>query len=244
MSTQKTNFYTVINRKAYWPAIDRNDYVSYAVYYSPDCTLPASRAVQTICLNIPRLAFIVYLLDDPIYTARDFFLLNKFFVDPTTRMNSHLNFGRIIPEPRVTSGGSEGLVELNCFASFVQYPPLFPTLAVDQRTPYQGMVTWFRDFRTWFYTSPIGQGEIGTPNNHGSNATLQLTAYSLLLDDAVGAKSVLIRFMAGAYQHQINATGAQPLELERTNSFTYSAENLGILYTMATLGGQVTGVNM
>ncbi|KAJ1922459.1 hypothetical protein IWQ60_006514 [Tieghemiomyces parasiticus] len=171
MSTRKTDFYTVINRKAYWSAIDRNDYVSYT-----------------------------------------------FFVDSTTRMNSHLTFGQIIPEPRVTSGGSERLVELNWFASFERYLPLFPNLTADQRTTYQGVVAC---------------------------AALQLTTFGLFLDDMVGAKFVLNRdFWLAPTSTKSMPRGAQLLELKRTNSFNYPAENPGILYTMATLGGQVTGVNM
>ncbi|KAJ1923437.1 hypothetical protein IWQ60_005880 [Tieghemiomyces parasiticus] len=266
---QKTSYYTVTNRTDYWPGISKNDYVSYAVYFVPDCSAPIIKAlteckwkrqdgggsktlaalsnnpqqVSALCNDIPALAVASYLFGDPKYAQRAFFLLDKFFVDSATRMNPNLKYGQILPAATVTSGRPQGVVELTCFSSMVQFLSLFSNLTPDQRRTYQAVTAWFQSYSNWLRTTTQGQEELNADNNHGTAARLQLAIYQLFLQDRQASKDTLNQFIQGAFQGQIDATGGQPLELARAASFDYPVLNLSTLITLAVIADQV-GIDM
>jgi hypothetical protein len=111
--------------------------------------------------------------------------------------------------------------------------------AADQ----EGIKTWLAQFLNWMQTSEKGKAEDAAKNNHGTWYDLQVTDYALFLDKRQLAIDTLNRVKTRRIALQIEPDGRQPLELERTNAFSYSIGNLDGLMQLAWLGGQV-GVDL
>ena len=84
---------------------------------------------------------------------------------------------------------------------------------------------WFGELADWLVTSPQGQLEGSSKNNHGTWYDAQLADFSLFAGRDVIVTGIFAE--AGSrVTSQIAADGSQPLELARTRSYHYSAFNL------------------
>ncbi|KAJ1972253.1 hypothetical protein H4R35_004783 [Dimargaris xerosporica] len=254
-------FYTVTNKTDFGNGITKNHFVSFPRYYWPTCEKSMAEAVKScsfegrdgkpnreliglsnnpnqvngICKDVTRLAVAAYLYDDKTYAARGFYLLDKFFVDETTRMLPNLDYGQMEPGKGGGKGRPYGLIQTRCFVSLVSAVPLLRQVSTDHESVHDGVVDWFRKFTEWFTTSEIGKSEIAGGNNHGTSATIQLASYYRFLLQEDKAIAVVDSFLKGAFQDQIDSEGGQPRELKRVDSFDYATMNLGFLLVMGQL---------
>jgi hypothetical protein len=107
----------------------------------------------------------------------------------------------------------------------------------------QGLKTWLGEFLNWMLTSQKGKDEDAAKNNHGTWYDLQVTDYALFLGKRDLAVETLNRVKTRRIAVQIEPDGRQPLELARTNAYSYSIGNLDGLMQLAWLGQQV-GVDL
>jgi hypothetical protein len=95
---------------------------------------------------------------------------------------------------------------------------------------------WLRTYHDWLMKSESGKDERNAKNNHGTFFDVQAVRIALVLGREDSAKRMLEEAKQRRIAVQIEPNGKQPLELDRTTSFSYSRFNLDALTELATLG--------
>ena len=98
---------------------------------------------------------------------------------------------------------------------------------------------WLSDFVDWLMTSEIGMAEGARPNNHGSWYDYQVIGLLTFLGRRDEARTHAQAVKDRRIKSQITATGAQPEELKRTKSLSYSTMNLQGLVLVAMMGDRL-----
>ncbi len=188
-----------------------------------------------------NLALAYYLTGNTAYADRASLLLHTWFLDTATRMNPNLEFGQGIPG--VNTGRGIGLIETRAFLSAVDAVGLLHGAKMWSDMDQRNMQLWLGQFMNWMLTSEKGRAEDAAKNNHGTWYDLQVVDYALFIGRHELAVDTLNRVKTRRIELQIEPDGRQPLELARTNAFSYSIGNLDGLMKLAMLGDQI-GVDL
>lgn len=249
--------YAVTFKSKVPPSGDKHDYMSVGPYWWPDSTkangLPYIRRdgetnperytvkddsyFNALCGDVKTLGLAWFYTGDEQYAAYAAKLLHTWFLDPATRMNPNLNYGQAIPG--ITEGRGIGLIDTHSVVAMIDGMQLLKNSPAFSATDFAGIQDWFRHFLTWMRTSKIGQEELVAKNNHGTWYDVQAVAIALFTEQPQLAKQLLLEQTMPRIDHQLEADGRQPLELERTLSWNYSYFNLAAFFELATMGEQV-----
>jgi hypothetical protein len=253
--------FSVTTKEVTPPSGDKHDYMSQAPYFWPDPSkkdgLPyirkdgernpeINRITDHISMDrmtdaVETLALGYYLRGDEAYAAKAVQVLRAFFVDPATRMNPNLEYGQGIPG--ITTGRGIGLIETAQLTRVVDAIGLLEGSKAMTAADERGLNDWFGKFLDWMQTSKNGKDEAAAKNNHGTYYDVQAASYALFVGKTDLAKSILETAKQKRIASQIEPDGRMPLELERTNAWSYSAFNLRAMMNLATLGTRV-GVDL
>jgi hypothetical protein len=253
--------FSVMQKGVVPPSGDKHDYMSQAPYFWADPSKPnglpyirrdGERNPELKKIsdhdNIGRmgedarnLALAYYLTRNTAYADRAALLLRTWFIDPATRMNPNLEFGQGIPG--INTGRGIGLIETRSLMPAADAAGLLAGSKSWSAADQTALQAWFRDFLHWTRTSDKGKAEDAAKNNHGTWYDLQVTDFALFLGDRQLAVDTLNRVKTRRIALQIEPDGRQPLELARTNAFSYSIGNLDGLMQLAWLGQQL-GVDL
>jgi hypothetical protein len=253
--------FSVMQKTVVPPSGDKHDYMSQAPYFWADPSkpngLPYIRRdgernpelkkisdhdnLGRLGENSRDLALAFYLTGNSAYGARAALLIRTWFLDPATRMNPNLEFGQGIPG--INTGRGIGLIETRSLMSVTDAAGLLAGSKDWSAADQSGLSAWLQQFLTWMRTSQKGKDEDAAKNNHGTWYDLQVVDYALFLSDRQLAIDTLERVKTRRIAVQIEPDGRQPLELARTNAFSYSIGNLDGLMQLAWLGKQV-GVDL
>src|SRR5690606_26149062 len=154
------------------------------------------------------------------YAAKAAGMLRIFFLDPSTRMNPHLEYAQAIPG--VTPGRGIGIIDTLhlieipvAVAVLEESRPFNPELCRDLRG-------WFRDYAAWMRESAKGREEAATKNNHAVAYFLQLAVFARFTGDEASLAECRRRFKEVFVPGQMGDDGSFPLELARTKPYGYS----------------------
>jgi hypothetical protein len=253
--------YSVMQKAVTPPSGDKHDYMSQAPYFWADPSkpdgLPYIRrdgernpelkkisdhdSLGRMGEDARNLAVAYYLTGNVVYADRAALLLKTWFLNPATRMNPNLEFGQGIPG--INTGRGIGLIETRSFMPALDAVGLLAGSKAWSDADQEGMKLWISQFLHWMRTSDKGKDENAARNNHGTWYDLQVTDYALFLGDKQLAVETLERVKTRRIGLQIEPDGRQPLELARTNAFSYSVGNLDGLMQIAWLGQHV-GVDL
>ncbi len=253
--------FSVVQKAVVPPSGDRHDYMSQAPYFWADPSkpngLPYIRRdgernpelkkisdhdnLGRLGENSRNLALAYYLTANEAYADRAALLLRTWFLDAATKMNPNLEFGQGIPG--INTGRGIGLIETRSLMPAMDAVGLLAGSKAWSEADQEGIKTWLGQFLHWMRTSDKGKAEDAAKNNHGTWYDLQVTDYALFLGDRQLAVDTLDRVKTRRIAVQIEPDGREPLELVRTNAFSYSIGNLDGLMQLAWLGREA-GVDL
>jgi hypothetical protein len=163
--------------------------------------------------------------------------VERWFLDPATRMNPNLNYGQAIKG--VVDGRGIGIIETYKFRHLLDALTLLSRSKDWTPVVDSGMNAWLSSYLAWLQESQHGKDEAGWKNNHGTAYDVQVSCIALYLARDEVARKILSEVLTKRIAVQVEPDGSQPLELERTKSWGYSNMNLEALIELAHLGRRV-----
>jgi hypothetical protein len=85
---------------------------------------------------------------------------------------------------------------------------------------------WAEDFIRWTETSPYGEQERTTRNNHSTFFHMTMTLQALYIGDMDKARKTLKSYIKKMFPIQFAVDGTQPIEMKRANNYDYHRVNL------------------
>lgn len=254
---------SVTSKEKLPPSGDKHDYMSIAPYFWPNPETkdglpyvrhdgkvnPESRdpkandspAIKIMGDNVETLALAYYFTGNETYAQGAAKVARAWFLDPATRMNPHLKYAQAIMG--VNDGRGTGILEALNLSVAVDALGLLASSEAWPKADQQALKEWLGTYHDWLIQSEPGKDEHNAKNNHGTFYDVQAVRIALVLGRDDSAKRMLEEAKQGRIAVQIDPDGKQPLELDRTTSFSYSRFNLEALCEFATLGEHV-GVDL
>ncbi|MBT3287383.1 MAG: alginate lyase family protein [Victivallales bacterium] len=252
--------FSVVNDSTVPPSGDKHDYLSVGPYWWPDPAQadglpyirrdgevnPERKAGDSVAMGrmngaVKALALAYWFTRDERYAEQAAGLLRAWFLDPATRMNSHLNFGQAIPGR--CQGRGVGIIDTTGLIDLVDRVLLLCPSPHWTDADHEGLQAWFDVYIEWLLGSEIGQDEGRARNNHGTWYDAQVAAFALFVGHQNVAAEVLACVGEARLASQIEPDGSQPHELARTKSWSYSVYNLNAFLVLGRLGEHV-GLNL
>lgn len=249
--------FSVVHKEQIPPSGNKHDYMSQGPYWWPDttksdglpyirkdgqvnperATLTDHRELGELIEASEHLSRAYFFTEDEQYAQRAAHLLDVWFVQDSSRMNPHLEYGQAIPGR--TEGRGIGIIETRYLGKITDAITLIRTSKAWTPELDSGLQTWMSAYLDWLQNSKKGQDESVHPNNHGTWYDVQAATLALFTEQDSLAKIILEKAKASRFDDDLEANGAQPRELARTLSFNYSTMNLYGLFTLARLGEMV-----
>ncbi len=151
-------------------------------------------------------------------------ILERFFVDPITRMTPHLKYGQVRMGHNKNIGSSTGIIEMKDMYYYLDAVRMMTAAGVVSSDDLGSFKDWLKTYLDWLLYSPQGRVECGSANNHGACYDLQVSSIASFLND----KSVLFETLARAQSRisqQFAPDGSQPDELKRKTTAHYCLFN-------------------
>jgi hypothetical protein len=251
---------SVMNKSRVPPSGDKHDYISQAPYFWPDPAKPdglpyirrdgdrnpeAQEGTDRPALGklvdaVHTLSLAYYFTQHEPYATQAARLLRVWFLDPETRMNPHLEYGQGIPG--INTGRGIGIIETSHFGDLCDDLGLLAGSPAWTKDDAAAFHAWLIPYFTWLISSKKGNDEAAAENNHGSWYDVQAAHLALFLGERGFARKILADGLTKRLDVQIEPDGAQPRELARTKSLSYSLMNLEALFRLARLG-EVVGID-
>ncbi|KAK7053003.1 hypothetical protein VNI00_004324 [Paramarasmius palmivorus] len=161
--------------------------------------------------------------------------LERWFLDPRTKMNPHLTYAQLNRGPDGQVGRHTGVLDMKGFSKIASGILI---LRNSNSTDYtsdidEGMIAWCKEYIQWLDTNPKAQVERRALNNHGTFFHVQMASLKLIIKDREGAMQAIEDFLSNQFLVQIEGNGEQPFEAVRTRPYHYHAYNLAALISMA-----------
>lgn len=243
--------YSVVDKKTLPPSGNIQDYWHPAPYWWPNPNtkdglpyvrrdgerVPGTRMfepesdkydrtrLQRVFDDSVTLALAWYFTGKEKYAEHGVGILERFFVNPDTRMTPHLNYAQVIIGKNKNRGASYGIIEMKDIYYYLDAVRLLRSANVVSQKTWDHFRKWLSTYLDWLVQSPQGQKEHNSDNNHGMYYDLQVAAIadflnnrSLLFETLVRAQSRIVR--------QFAPDGSQPYELKRKSTAHYCCFNI------------------
>jgi Alginate lyase len=234
------------------PSGSKHDYLSMGPYWWPDTSKPDGLPYirkdgrrnpeyntftdpdyfERMAMAVEKLSLSFAITSDARYSAKAAELLRVWFLDENTKMNPNMNHAQFIPG--INSGRGIGIIETRRIYKILDALCLLETSREWKKLDDEQMRAWLGEYFRWLTTSPYGIDESNEKNNHGTWYNVQVVSLSLFLGKTELAGHYLDSAKIKRITPQIEPDGKQPLELARTNSWSYSVMNLSAFFHLAT----------
>ena len=226
-----------------------NDFYSNGDYWWPDPTKPdglpyIQRDGQTNPENFNQHRAVVRRLGDAVAALGAAYkithdelcakktaeLLRVFFLDPTTRMNPHLQYAQAVPG--VAPGRGIGIIDT---LHLIEVPVAVDAMKDSDAFPPEvtaGMKQWFAAYLDWMITSKNGQEEAAAKNNHAVAFWTQAAVFARFTADEKRLAECRRQFKEVFVAKQMAGDGGFPAELARTKPYAYSIFQLDNMSTL------------
>jgi hypothetical protein len=162
---------------------------------------------------------------EQMYAAHGAALIRRWFVDPASRMNPHLNYAQARMGWDDNEGNESGIVELRDLGLLLDAARLLEQAGTFSAADRDAFRDWLQSYHAWLYTSRQGMEECRARNNQGTYFDLQIAAIDAYLGDAA-ALNITFRRARVRINEQFDPDGSQPRELSRSSSLHYCCFNL------------------
>lgn len=243
------------------PSGDKHDYMSQGPYWWPDPSkrdgLPYIRRdgevnpeaagfsdhknMSKLFQRADVLSKAWYFTREVQYAAKAAEIIRGWFLDESTRMNPHLNYGQAIPG--ISEGRGIGIIETRGITKVLDAIALIKSSGQWREEDEAGMQAWCREYLNWLRTSQYGKEESVHPNNHGTWYDVQTAVLAIYTGQPEIARELVELAKVRRLEAHIAADGSQPEELARTRSWSYSCMNLWGLMQLARVA-EAVGVNL
>jgi hypothetical protein len=226
------------------PSGNPHDYVSQAPYWWADPSkadgkpyirkdgernpeiyqLHDDSQLKDLCESVKKLSFAYYFTGKEQYAQKAAGLMNTWFIDAATKMAPNLNYAQYIPG--INDGRGIGIIESRSLSNIPDALAMMQGSKSITGSLQTGVKQWFAEYLKWLQTSKNGKDEKGSQNNHGTYYDMQVVDFAIFSGDEKLARDVIQNRTIGRIDTQFTVDGKQPLELERTKSWSYSNMNL------------------
>ena len=152
-------------------------------------------------------------------------LVRTWFLQPGTAMNPRLAYAQVRPGHNNDLGSSSGIIEMKDLYYFLDAVRILQCAGVFTSREQLALQKWFREYLNWLRTSPQGQKERSSSNNHGVYYDLQVASVAAFVGEALIVRDTF-RDSRFRIVHHFNAQGWQPEEMKRTMTAHYCCFNL------------------
>ncbi|MEZ4775188.1 MAG: alginate lyase family protein [Bacteroidia bacterium] len=233
------------------PSGDKHDYMSQGPYWWPDPLKPDGlpyirrdgevnpeaagfsdhKSMSKLFQRADILGKAWYFTGEVQYAAKAAEIIRGWFLDESTRMNPHLNYGQAIPG--INEGRGIGIIETRGITKVLDAIALIKSSGQWSEEDEAGMQVWCREYLDWLRTSQHGKEESVHPNNHGTWYDVQTSALAIYTGQPEIARELAELAKVRRLEAHIAAGGSQPEELARTKAWSYSCMNLWGLMQLA-----------
>lgn len=259
----KNEPYSVTHKTRLPPSGDRHDYYSQAPYLWPDpnqpdglpyvprdgVVNPDSRhpdfsdrlRLASFGADVETLALAYHFSGNEAYAVHAARLLKVWFLQPDTRMNPNLNHAQAVPGRN--EGRGIGIIDIAAMIDAIDVSTLLAASPAWTEADAAALRDWSAAFLNWMLVSDNGIEELIMRQNHGTMYDTKVVKLALHTGRRDLARHVLETVKTNRIALQIEPDGAQPMELRRTRSYSYSTFNLMGLANLASIGERL-GVDL
>lgn len=248
------------------PSGDRQDYYHPAPYWWPDPStkdgLPFVRRdgqrvpgtqmyepeshrydrtrLQRLFDDCTTLALAAFVTGDSRYSAHALRWLERWFINPATRMNPHLSYAQVRWGHNSNRGFQTGVIEMKDVYYLLDAVRLLRHTGALSSDHLERLHAWFRDYLDWLLTSKQGMKESQARNNHGVYYDLHVASVAAFLNDWDTLFATLIRAEERIPLH-ITPEGVQHEEMKRTITAHYCCFTLQGWLNLVNLAARFDG---
>ena len=217
----------------WWPDPQNPDgpYIQRDGMTNPDNFVEHRRALMRLSVQVPALVAAWRLTRDARYAKHAALHLRAWFIDPSTRMNPHLQFAQAI-HGRFTGRGT-GIIDTIHLVEVARAIEVLEGLGAMTVREHDAIKAWFTTYLRWMTTNQNGIDERDAKNNHGTCWVMQVAAFAHLTGDQKLLDYCRDRFKTVLLPNQLAADGSFPQELRRTKPYGYSLFNLEAMAAVA-----------
>lgn len=247
----KTAGPTVMDKPKTWSG-DKHNYETVAPYYWPDPNNPQGKYIvldgkmnpdynlydrnrlDELAVRCKTLAIAYYLTGDTSYSTAWLRDMNRWFVDKATKMYPQFDYAQIIPT-HTSMGVPGGIIEAYVFTDVVDGILLMDSLGVLSTKVSKAYKKWFKSFVKWMNVSYDGALRFKNTDNIGTAYDVLLYSLSIYTNNTKQCDEIERSFANLRLYSQIEQSGAQTQELQRTLSVKYSIYNLSHIIDLCTM---------
>ncbi|WP_057775498.1 alginate lyase family protein [Cytobacillus dafuensis] len=238
--------YSVIDKTTLPPSHNANDYWHPAPYWWPNPKtkdgmpyirrdgkrVPGTRMYELESEKYDRTR-LQYVFDDSITLALAWYftkekkyamhgvrILERFFINPKTRMTPHLKYAQVRLGRNNNKGSHSGIIEMKDMYYYLDAIRLFHAAGCMDEETLIDFKKWLSSYLEWLVHSAQGEKEQKSSNNHGTFYDLQVAAIAEFLNN----RSLLYKTLARSkarIREQFAKDGSQPKELKRNTTAHY-----------------------
>jgi hypothetical protein len=252
--------YSVTQKKYCPPSGDIHDFMAYGIYYwpnpktkdgipwvlrdgyrNPDAIVDWKQ-IRLLADSAEVLSLAYYFTGKEAYARHAALILRTWFIDKATRMNPNVNYGKVIPGSRKGGYSAAGMA--------YRFRKIYDAAGILESSPFWteadkiALQQWTKDFIRWTETSPYGEHERKTRNNHSTFFHMTITLQALYIGDMDKARKTLRSYIEKMFPIQFAADGTQPIEMRRANNYDYHRANLMAALDIAQLAGHFDGIDL
>ena len=203
--------YSVIDKTTIAPSGDPHDYWHPDPYYWPNPLTPSGRPyinrdgrrvpgtrlyepksdqydrtrLQRLFDDTTILSMAWHFFRDQRFADHGSRLIRTWFLDPETAMNPSLTYAQVRLGRNNDQGVSSGIIEMKDLYFFLDAVRILQTSEALSPTELSRLRKWLREYLQWLRTSPQGNQERSTQNNHGMYYDLQVASIAAFLDEKI-----------------------------------------------------------